>query len=483
MDKPREECGVVGVVGDPDAASLCYLALQKLQHRGEEGAGIAASDPSSSPPRLRSVTGLGLVTDVFSDPALLASLPGGSAIGHVRYSTSGDGSPSAAAANVQPFLASYRFGQLAVAHNGNLVNYRPLRALLESRGSIFNTSSDTEVLLHLIAASQSRPLLSRILGACEALEGAFSLLLLSPHKLFAVRDPFGFRPLVLGRRPNGALAFASETCALDLIDAEYVREVEPGELVVVDARDMSVSSLCLLPRRPRRACVFEHVYFALPNSVVFGRPVHASRSAFGRALAEESPAPGADVVIPVPDSGFYAALGFSEASGVPFQQGLLRSHYVGRTFIQPSQDVRDLAVKLKLAPVPGVLRGRSVVVVDDSLVRGTTSSKIVRLLRGAGAREVHVRIASPPVVASCYYGVDTPSSAELVSNRMDPEGVRRLIGADSLAFLSLDKLRSLLGDESPTFCDACFSRDYPVPPPQLHLHSTAATTAASEYED
>ncbi|XP_072964142.1 amidophosphoribosyltransferase, chloroplastic-like [Typha angustifolia] len=455
-DKPREECGVVGVVGDSDAAGLCYLGLQKLQHRGEEGAGIVASDSSS----LRSVTGLGLVADVFSNPSLLSSLTGPAAIGHVRYSTAG---AAASSSNVQPFLAGYRFGQLAVAHNGNLVNYRLLRSQLESRGSIFNTSSDTEVILHLIATSTARPLLSRIVEACEALEGAYSLLFLTAQKLFAVRDPFGFRPLVMGRRPNGAIAFASETCALDLIDATYEREVQPGEVVVVDTRDMSVSSACLMPRKPRKACIFEHIYFALPNSIVFGRAVHDSRSAFGRALAEESPAPGADVVIPVPDSGFYAALGFSQASGIPFQQGLLRSHYVGRTFIQPSQHIRDLAVKLKLSPVRGVLEGRSVVVVDDSIVRGTTSSKIVSLLRDAGAREVHMRIASPPVVGSCYYGVDTPSADELISNRMNTEGVRREIGSDSLAFLSLDKLRGLLGDEAPTFCDACFSREYPVP--------------------
>ncbi|KAF8716583.1 hypothetical protein HU200_026269 [Digitaria exilis] len=456
-DHPREECGVFGVIGDPDASSLCYLGLQKLQHRGEEGAGIAAADADG---KLKSVTGLGLVGDVFGDPTRLAKLPGDAAIGHVRYSTAGASSMR----NVQPFLAAYRFGQLAVAHNGNLVNYQALRNKLEAQGSIFNTSSDTEVILHLIATSLSRPLLSRICDACERLNGAYSLLFLTADKVFAVRDPFGFRPLVMGRRPNGAVVFASETCALDLIDAAYEREVAPGEVVVVDRRDMSVSYACLVPHRPRKSCVFEHIYFALPNSVVFGHAVHERRSAYGRALAEESPAPTADVVIPVPDSGFYAALGFAQASGLEFQQGLIRWHYSGRSFIQPSQAIRDLAVKLKLAPVRGVITGKSVVVVDDSLVRGTTSSKIVRLLRDAGAREVHMRIASPPVIGSCLYGIDTPSEGELISNRMDLEGVRRTIGCDSLAFLSLDKLHSIYGDEAHELCDACFSRNYPVLP-------------------
>ncbi|KAM0947361.1 putative amidophosphoribosyltransferase [Dioscorea sansibarensis] len=465
VEKPREECGVVGIAGHPDAAQVCSLALHALQHRGQEGAGIAASDFST----IRSSTGLGLVSEVFNHSRSSFSLPGSSAIGHVRYSTAGAAS---ALQNVQPFLASYRFGQLAVAHNGNLVNYRSLRASLEDQGSIFNTSSDTEAILHLIATSKSRPFLSRVSEACSALRGAYSLLFLTADKLLAVRDPHGFRPLVLGRLPrdNGAppaIVFASETCALDLIGAQYEREVEPGEAIIVDTKTLEISTACLMPSKPRKACVFELIYFALPQSVVFGRPVHESRYSFGAILAAESPAPGADVVIPVPDSGFFASLGFAERSGLPFQQGLIRSHYVGRTFIQPSQEIRDLGVKLKLSPIRGILKGKSVVVVDDSIVRGTTSKKIVKLLREAGAREVHMRIASPPIIGSCYYGVDTARPEELVSNRMDIEGVRKEIGADSLAFLSVDSLNGLLGDEAPAFCDACFTRDYPVSPAEL----------------
>lgn len=459
-DKPRDECGVVGIIGDNAAAYLCSLALHALQHRGQEGAGIVSST-SGGRPSLRSVTGLGLVSHVFRDKSKLDYLSGSAAIGHVRYSTAGAASSPA---NVQPFLAGYRFGHLAVAHNGNLVNYSSLRARLEDSGSIFNTSSDTEVILHLIANSASRPLISRIVEACESLAGAYSLVFLTENKLFAVRDPHGFRPLVLGRlRHSGGIVFASESCALDLIEADYEREVNPGELVVVDGRDMSLTSLCLMPPKPRKACIFEHIYFALPNSIVFGREVHSSRYSFGATLARESPA-DADVVIPVPDSGFYAALGYASESGIPFQQGLIRSHYVGRTFIQPEQNIRDLAVRLKLAPVKGILENKSVVVVDDSIVRGTTSSKIVALIKDAGAREVHMRIASPPIIGSCYYGVDTPRSEELISNRMDVEGVRKEIGCDSLAFLSLESLRGLLGEEAPTFCDACFSGNYPVPP-------------------
>ncbi|XP_057495993.1 amidophosphoribosyltransferase, chloroplastic-like [Actinidia eriantha] len=451
-DKPREECGVVGIYGDPEAARLCYLALHALQHRGQEGAGIV----SVAGNLLHSVTGVGLVSEVFTE-SKLRQLPGDSAIGHVRYSTAG----ASMLKNVQPFVAGYRFGSVGVAHNGNLVNYQALRDYLEDNGSIFNTSSDTEVVLHLIAISKTRPFFLRIVEACEKLQGAYSMVFLTEDKLVAVRDPFGFRPLVMGRRANGSVVFASETCALDLIEANYEREVYPGEVLVVD-KD-GVQSLCLMPHREPKSCIFEHIYFAMPNSVVFGRSVYESRRAFGEILATEAPV-DCDVVIAVPDSGVVAALGYAAKAGVPFQQGLIRSHYVGRTFIEPSQKIRDFGVKLKLSPVRAVLEGKRVVVVDDSIVRGTTSSKIVRLIKEAGAKEVHMRIASPPIIASCYYGVDTPSPEELISNRMNVEEIREFIGSDSLAFLPFDSLTKLLGSDSNNYCYACFSGKYPVEP-------------------
>ncbi|ESW07904.1 hypothetical protein PHAVU_009G002200 [Phaseolus vulgaris] len=451
-EKPREECGVVGIYGDPEASRLCSLALHALQHRGQEGAGIVAAHDNL----LHSVNGVGLVSDVF-DESKLSQLPGSSAIGHVRYSTAGHSK----LCNVQPFVAGYRFGSVAVAHNGNFVNYRSLRAKLEDNGSIFNTTSDTEVVLHLIATSKHRPFLLRIVDACENLKGAYSLVFLTEDKLVAVRDPFGFRPLVMGRRSNGAVVFASETCALDLIEATYEREVNPGEVVVVD--HTGIQSLCLVSHPEPKQCIFEHIYFALPNSVVFGKSVYESRRKFGEILATESPVE-CDVVIAVPDSGVVAALGYAAKAGVPFQQGLIRSHYVGRTFIEPSQKIRDFGVKLKLSPVRAVLEGKRVVVVDDSIVRGTTSSKIVRLIKEAGAKEVHVRIACPPIIGSCYYGVDTPSKEELISNRMSVEEMKEFIGCDSLAFLPLDRLKMLLEDDSPNYCYACFSGKYPVQP-------------------
>ncbi|KAJ4716644.1 Amidophosphoribosyltransferase [Melia azedarach] len=456
-DKPREECGVVGIYGDTEASRLCYLALHALQHRGQEGAGMVAVNNKV----LQSVTGVGLVSDVFSE-SKLDQLAGDMAIGHVRYSTAG----SSMLKNVQPFVAGYRFGSVGVAHNGNLVNYKTLRVMLEDNGSIFNTSSDTEVVLHLIAISKARPFFLRIVDACEKLEGAYSMVFVTEDKLVAVRDPYGFRPLVMGRRSNGAVVFASETCALDLIEATYEREVYPGEVLVVD-KD-GVQSLCLMPHPEPKQCIFEHIYFALPNSVVFGRSVYESRRAFGEILAIEAPVE-CDVVIAVPDSGVVAALGYAAKAGVPFQQGLIRSHYVGRTFIEPSQKIRDFGVKLKLSPVRAVLEGKRVVVVDDSIVRGTTSSKIVRLLKEAGAKEVHMRIASPPIIGSCYYGVDTPSSEELISNRMNVEEIREFIGCDSLAFLPFNSLNKLLGNDSPNFCYACFSGNYPVKPRELKV--------------
>ncbi|KAM5548562.1 amidophosphoribosyltransferase, chloroplastic-like [Rosa sericea] len=451
-EKPREECGVVGIYGDPEASRLCYLALHALQHRGQEGAGIVCVNDNV----LQTIAGMGLVSEVF-DQSKLDQLPGDLAIGHVRYSTAG----SSMLKNVQPFVAGYRFGSVGVAHNGNFVNYRALRAMLEENGSIFNTSSDTEVVLHLIANSKDRPFLLRIVEACEQLEGAYSMVFVTEDKLVAVRDPHGFRPLVMGRRSNGAVVFASETCALDLIEATFEREVCPGEVLVVDKE--GVLSQCLWSRPQPKQCIFEHIYFSQPNSVVFGRSVYETRFAIGEILAIESPAE-CDVVIAVPDSGVVAALGYAAKAGVPFQQGLIRSHYVGRTFIEPSQKIRDFGVKLKLSPVRAVLEGKRIVVVDDSIVRGTTSSKIVRLLKEAGAKEVHMRIASPPIIGSCYYGVDTPSAEELISNKMKVEEMRETMGLDSLAYLRLDSLKKMLGKQYLNFCYACFTRDYPVKP-------------------
>lgn len=452
MIKLREECGVVGIHGHPEAAKLAYLSLHALQHRGQEGAGIVSRHQG----QMRAHCRLGLVGDIFGNDEL-DQLPGHTAIGHVRYSTAGGGSVR----NVQPFVVRYGGGQVAIAHNGNLVNARRLRAQLESRGSIFGTSSDTEVILHLLATSVQGTFINRLVDALLQVQGAYSLVVLSEDKLVAVRDPNGFRPLVMGRLGD-AVVFASETTALDLIGGVTEREVAPGEMIIVDS-DGSITSLNPFPRRTRKACIFEHIYFARPNSTVFGAPVYDSRFAFGRALARTAPV-DADVVIPVPDSGTPAALGYAQESAVPFLQGLIRSHYVGRTFIEPDQQIRDFGVRLKLSPVRSVIEGKRLVVVDDSIVRGTTSKKIVRLLRNAGAAEVHLRISSPPIVASCFYGVDTPTREELIAHRLTVEETRSYIGADSLAYLDRDVMLGCVGSPAETWCDACFSGDYPVPP-------------------
>lgn len=463
MMKFREECGVVGVWGTPDAPVLAYYALHALQHRGQEGAGIVVSDQGNE---MREVKGLGLVSDVLAG----LSVKGNAAIAHNRYSTSGEKSVR----NVQPFRAHFRDGPVALAHNGNLTNADALRRELELRGSIFATSSDTEVILHLMATSVvAAGNGSFALKAADALgrvQGAYSLILLTPGSLIAVRDPYGFRPLVLGEiashdeRVPPAFVFASETCALDIVDAKYVREVEPGEMVEVRP-DGQMQSSYPFAGVMRRACVFEHVYFARPSSVVFSRSVYMSRFRFGELLAESSPVVNADLVVAVPESGVPAALGFASASGVPFQQAIVRSHYVGRTFIQPTQRMRDIGVRLKLAPVEALIKGKSVVVVDDSIVRGTTSKKIVTMLREAGAREVHMRIACPPITGSCFYGVDTPDREQLISFTKNEQQVCQHVGADTLAFLPLHLMHHFLADEAPTYCDACFSGSYPVLPP------------------
>lgn len=466
--KLREECGVMGVKGHYEASNLVYLGLHALQHRGQEGAGIVSTDGE----QMRSHRGLGLVGEIFG-PRQLDTLIGDSAIGHVRYSTSGERS---ALRNVQPFVVRYGGGQVSIAHNGNLVNAARLRRELEQRGSIFGTSSDTEVILHLLATSQQGTFINRLVDALLQVEGAYSLILQTETVMVAVRDPHGFRPLVMGR-VGDAVVFASETTALDLIGGTYEREVRPGEMVIVE-NGTQVLSLSPFPRRERKACVFEHIYFARPNSVVFGSPVYDSRFNFGQALFRTAPA-DVDLVIPVPDSGTPAALGFAYASGLPFKQGLIRSHYVGRTFIEPSQQIRDFGVKLKLSPVRSAIEGKRLVVVDDSIVRGTTSRKIVRLLREAGAKEVHLRISSPPIRASCFYGVDTPTREELIAHRLTPEETCAFVGADSLGYLSLDAMHKELAGEAATWCDACFSGQYAVAPeddlerPQLDLFGGA----------
>ncbi len=449
-DHFHDQCGIFGVFGHPDAAHLAYMGLYALQHRGQESAGIAAADGH----KIRLEKGMGLVNDVFT-AGRLESLTGDRAIGHVRYSTSGE----TVATNAQPYLIECHRGPIAVGHNGNLVNASILRQELEAAGSIFQSTSDTEVILHLYARSHLDRVEDAIAASLYKVMGAFSLLFLTPEAMVAARDPWGFRPLVLGRLGE-ATVIASETCALDLIDATYVRDVEPGEVVIVDKGGLR--SFKPFPPEPLAHCVFEHVYFARPDSLVFGRTVLESRLKLGRQLAREASA-DADIVCPVPDSGMGAALGFSQESGLPFEWGLIRNHYVGRTFIQPRQGQRTAGVKIKLNPVRQVIEGRRVVLIDDSIVRGTTSQKIVGMVRDAGAREVHLRISSPPTTGPCYYGIDTPLKSELIASSHEVEEIRRFVGADSLAYLSHEGLLAAT-DDAPgrRHCTACFSGRYPV---------------------
>jgi amidophosphoribosyltransferase len=449
-DRFHDRCGLFGIHGHPEAARLAYLGLYALQHRGQESAGIVASDGE----RLRVEKGMGLVSDVFTDQRLDA-LGGDKAMGHVRYSTAGD----TVAANAQPILIDCHRGPIALGHNGNLVNAQVLRQGLEAAGSIFQSTSDTEVILHLYARSHREKLEDAIAASLSKVMGAFSLLFLTRDTLVAARDPWGFRPLVLGKL-EGAWIVCSETCALDLIDAEYVRDVAPGELLVID-RD-GLRSFRPFPPEPVRQCVFEHIYFARPDSQVFGRNVLSSRLLLGRQLAREAPA-DADIVVPVPDSGMGAALGYAQESGLPFQWGLIRNHYVGRTFIEPRQSIRSFGVKIKLNPVREILDGKRVVLIDDSIVRGTTSRKIVKMVRDAGAREVHMRISSPPTTGPCYYGIDTPLKSELIASSHTVDEIRRSIAADSLAYLSQEGLLKAVNDPGgDRHCTACFSGRYPV---------------------
>ena len=449
LDKFKDECGVFGIFGHPEAANMTYLGLYALQHRGQESAGIAASDGT----QVRVSRAMGYVADAF-DGTALAQLPGMRAIGHVRYSTAGESK----LANAQPILIDCAHGQIALCHNGNLVNARELRDELVHQGSIFQSSSDTEVILHLYARSRAGSVEDAIVESVSQVQGAFSLVMLTRDRLVAVRDPHGFRPLALGRLDD-AWVVCSETCALDLIGATYERDVEPGEVLVVSAS--GVRSLRPFPPAPLAQCVFEHVYFARPDSYVFGRSVNEVRTNLGRILAREQRV-DADVVVPVPDSGVCAAMGFAEESGVPVRMGLIRNHYVGRTFIQPQAAIRHFGVKVKLNPVRSILEGTRVVLVDDSIVRGTTSRKIVRMVRQAGAKEVHVRISCPPTISPCFYGVDTPRKSDLIAATHTIGEIRDFLEADSVAYLSLEGLMSAVATERSSYCSSCYTGRYPV---------------------
>src|SRR5213595_879352 len=456
-DKFRDECGVVAIYSHPEAETLAYLGLHALQHRGQESAGIVSSDGMS----LHIHKSMGLVADIFTEKKL-SRIRGTLAIGHTRYSTTGD----SAILNAQPIMVQSNKGMIALAHNGNLTNAGEIRARMEAQGSIFQTSSDTEVIVHLIAQSREHTLPEAIADALRRVEGAFSLVMISPDRIFAVRDPRGFRPLAMGRIPaqdgrhQDTIVFASETCAFDLIGATYEREVKPGELVVVGPE--GITSRFYASAAPQSSCIFEHVYFSRPDSLVFGRAVQESREELGRQLAREAPA-DADIVVPVPDSGVTAAMGYASESGIPFRFGLIRNHYIGRTFIEPRQTVRDFGVKLKLNPVRSLLEGKRVVLIDDSIVRGTTSRKIVRMIRNAGAKEVHMRISCPPTISPCFYGVDTPSKDQLIAANKSVEEIRDFIGAESLAYLSLEGLKKACEDGAQTrYCTACYTGSYPT---------------------
>src|SRR5688500_7666489 len=448
-DKLREECGVFGIFGHPEAANLTYLGLYALQHRGQESAGIAASDGA----HVRISKSMGHVADAFSEKTL-EKLPGNIAIGHVRYSTAGDSNVD----NAQPILIECVHGQVAIAHNGNLVNAGELKDELGRHGAIFQTSTDTEVILHLYARSRAMTTDEAVVEAISHVQGAFSLALMTKDRLIAVRDPHGFRPLALGRLGD-AVIVCSETCALDLIGATYVRDVEPGEVIIVSATGVK----SFKPFAPARLaqCVFEHVYFARPDSYVFGESVNGVRTNLGRLLARQQ-AVDADVIVPVPDSGVCAAIGFAEESGIPMRVGLIRNHYVGRTFIEPQQAIRHFGVRVKLNPVRSILDGKRVVLVDDSLVRGTTSRKIVKMVKAAGAREVHMRISCPPTISPCFYGVDTPRRSELIAATHTLEEIQKYIGADSVGYLSLEGLLSAVGTRRATYCTSCYTGQYPV---------------------
>jgi amidophosphoribosyltransferase len=460
-DKLHEECGVFGIWNHADAAAVVALGLHALQHRGQEATGIVSFDGE----RYHSQRGMGLVGDNFGDARVIASLGGARAVGHTRYATTGD----TILRNVQPLYADFEFGGFAVAHNGNLTNATALRRALVRRGCLFQSTTDSEVFIHLIAISEYSTVIDRLIDALKQVVGAYSLIALSNDALIGVRDPLGVRPLILGRvghpEDGGAWVLASETCALDIVGAEFVRDIEPGEIVVIS--EQGVRSIRPFSRIAPRFCVFEYIYFSRPDSVVEGMSVYLARKRIGAELARESHIV-ADVVVPVPDSGVPAAMGYAEESGLPFELGIIRNHYVGRTFIEPTERVRNLGVKLKHSANAAVLAGKRVVLVDDSIVRGTTSRKIVEMVRNAGAAEVHMRVSSPPTTHSCFYGIDTPQREKLLAANHSLDDMAALIGADSLAYISIDGLYRALNKggrdpHHPQFCDACFTGDYPIP--------------------
>ena len=452
----KEFCGIFGIYNNPNAAYYTYLGLYALQHRGQESAGIAVTNGN----RITYYRDFGLVSSVFKSENL-KNLTGFVAIGHNRYSTSGaSDSPD----NIQPIVVSYKYGQLAIAHNGNIVNALELREKLEEEGSIFRGTTDSEVIVHLIVKSKKRKFIEKLMDALSKLKGAYSLLVMTNKKLIAARDPWGFRPLCMGEL-DGSPVFASETCAFDLIGAKYIRDVEPGEVIVIENGEMNSYRIPGCKNCKISHCIFEFVYFSRPDSKIFGNSVYEVRKEFGRILAREYPVE-ADLVIPVPDSGVVPALGYSQESGIPFEMGLIRNHYVGRTFIKPDQKMRDIGVKVKLNPIPELLKDKRIVVVDDSIVRGTTSRKIIRMLREAGAKEVHMRISSPPTRWPCYFGIDTPTRDQLIASSHSIEEICRYLEADSLGYLSLEGMIRAAGGSKDNYCTACFDGNYPVEIPE-----------------
>ncbi|DAB38132.1 MAG: amidophosphoribosyltransferase [Sulfuricurvum sp. GWF2_44_89] len=447
MRSLNEKCAVVGIFDHPEASKLAYFSLHALQHRGQEAAGISTSDGE----KLYTIKDRGLVTQVF-DPQKLNTLKGHMAIGHTRYSTAGDDS----ILDAQPVFARYDLGEMSIVHNGNLTNAKEVRDALIKKGAIFQTFMDTENLIHLIAKSDQHHLTDRIIDAVKKIEGAYSLVFLSRSKMFAMRDPHGFRPLSLGRVGDGYVV-ASETCAFDLIGAEYIRDVEPGELLIFE-KGKAPQSIKVFEPTPKH-CIFEYVYFARPDSNVYNQNVYEMRKAMGKALAKEQPVV-ADMVVPVPDGGVPAAIGYSQASGIPFEMAIMRNHYIGRTFIEPTQEMRDLKVKMKLSPINDLIRGKRLIVIDDSIVRGTTSRQIVRMLKAAGAAEVHMRISSPPTTDPCYYGVDTPDKEKLIASNMTNAEICAFIEADSLGYLSNEALLASVNGKEENYCTACFTGKY-----------------------